>query len=113
MQDIKDRKIKTCLSPEITLTSNRNRVVRAIYLACKLNFNIDQAIIDFVSKNPQTVKISTTKSLSDKLNEAFAKDADKASYLLTKMNLWNYIPVTEAVYPYYMRFTQGKGNVPK
>lgn len=103
IQDIKDRKIKTCLSPEITLTANRNRVIRAIYLACKLDFNIDHAIMDYVSKNPQTVKISTQKSLIEKLNEAFIKDADKASYLITKMNLWNYIPITEKVYPYYVK----------
>ena len=103
LQDIKDRKIKTCLSPEITLTANRNRVVRAIYLACKLNFNVDQAIVDYVSRNPQVAQISTPKSMSEKLDEAFSKDADKASYLITKMNLWNHIPITEKVYPYYAK----------
>lgn len=113
LQDIKDRKIKTCLSPEITLTANRNRVVRAIYLACKLDFDLDQAIIDFVSKNPETVRISTEKSMTEKLNDAFTRDADKASHLITKMNLWNYVPVTEKVYPYYMKATQGKVNVAK
>lgn len=112
LQDIKDRKIKTCLSPEITLTSNRNRVIRSIYLACKLDFNIDQPIIDYVNKNPQTVKISTEKTLTEKLNDAFAKDADKASFLISKMNLWNYIPITESVYPYYIK-QPGKINVPK
>ena len=112
-KDIKERKIKTCLAPEITLTSNRNRVVRAIYLASKLDFDLDDAIINYVSKNPQTVKISTEKSMTEKLNEAFTKDADKASYLITKMNLWNYIPVTEKVYPYYMQHSKGKVNVPK
>jgi tRNA nucleotidyltransferase/poly(A) polymerase len=113
LQDIKDRKIKTCLSPEITLTANRNRVVRAIYLACKLDFSIDHAIIDYVSKNPQTVKISTEKSLTEKLNDAFSRDADKASYLISKMNLWSYIPVTETMYPYYIKQTQGITNVQK
>ncbi len=112
-KDIKERKIRTCLAPEITLTSNRNRVVRAIYLASKLDFDLDDAIINYVSKNPQTVKISTEKSMTEKLNEAFTKDADKASYLITKMNLWNYIPVTEKVYPYYMQHSKGKVNVPK
>lgn len=112
-QDIKDRKIRTCLSPDITLTSNRNRVVRAIYLASKLDFDVDNAIIEYVSKNPQIVKISTEKSMNEKLNEAFTKDADKASFLITKMNLWNYIPITEKVYPYYMKHTQGKTNVPR
>lgn len=110
-KDIEARKIRTCLSPEITLVSNRNRVVRAIYLACKLDFDIDSSIIDFVKKNPQTAKISTERSMTEKINEAFSKDADRASYLITQMNLWNYIPITEKAYPYYQKHLQGKINV--
>lgn len=112
-QDIKEKKIRTCLAPEITLTSNRNRVVRAIYLACKLDFDIDEAIIDYVRKNPQTVKISTEKSMTEKLNDAFTKNPQKASQLITDMNLWNYIPISEKAYPYYQQHLQGKNNVKK
>jgi poly(A) polymerase len=108
-QDIKDKTIKTCLAPEITLTSNRNRVIRSIYLACKLGFEIDKPIIDFVRKNPQVVKISTDKVMKEKLGQAFEKDADKASRLITQMGLWNLIPITEKVYPYYMK--RVKSNV--
>jgi poly(A) polymerase len=111
-QDIKEKKIKTCLAPEVTLTSNRNRVVRAIYLACKLDFDLDQSIIDYVSKNPQTVKISTEKSMNEKLNEAFTRNPNKAVELITKMNLWNHIPITEKIYPYYVKL-KGKTNVSK
>lgn len=111
--DIKSKVIRTCLAPEITLTSNRNRVVRAIYLASKLDFDLDPKIIEFVGKNPQTVKISTEKSMTEKLDEAFTRDADKASHLITKMHLWNYIPITEKVYPYYMKQNKGKPNVSK
>jgi tRNA nucleotidyltransferase/poly(A) polymerase len=112
-KDIDERKIKTCLNPEITLTSNRNRVVRAIYLACKLDFEIDENIIAYVKKNPQTAKISTEKSMAEKLNDAFTRDGDKASHLITQMNLWNYIPITEPAYPYYQKHLQGKLNVKK
>lgn len=101
--DIKERKIKTCLAPEVTLIANKNRVIRSIYLACKLNFDIDESIIQFVRNNPESVKISSPKSLSEKLNLAFEKDSDKASYLINRMNLWNYIPITEKVYPYYIK----------
>lgn len=106
-KDIKSKTIKTCLDPKTTLTSNRNRVVRAIYLAAKLDFNVDDNIIKFVQQNPQSVKIATDKALNEKLTEAFKRDADKASYLITKMGLWNYIPITEAMYPYYMRYVKG------
>lgn len=112
-KDIKERIIRTCLSPEITLTTNRNRVVRAIYLAAKLDFNVDKNIIDYVAKNPEVVKISTEKSLNDKLHEAFTRDPDKASYLITQMNLWNQIPISDIMKPYYMKHIKGKINVPK
>ena len=111
-QDIAEHKIRTCLAPEITLTSNRNRVIRAIYLACKLGFDIDDSIVDYVSKNPQTVKISTAKSMNEKLTDAFSRDPDKANYFVTKMNLWEQIPIVELAQPYYQKYTQGK-TMPK
>jgi tRNA nucleotidyltransferase/poly(A) polymerase len=112
-KDIQEKKIRTCLAPEITLTSNRNRVVRAIYLACKLDFDIDDSIIEYVRKNPQTAKISTEKSMTEKLNDAFTKNPEKASKLITDMNLWNQIPISEKAYPYYQQHLQGKSNVKK
>lgn len=111
-KDIKDKIIRTCLDPQTTLTTNKNRVIRAVYLASKLDFDIDPSIINYVAANPQTVKISTDKALSDKLNEAFKRDADKAAYFLGKMNLWHYVPITEVIYPYYMKYTKGQ-NVAK
>lgn len=109
-KDIKNKKIMTCLDPEVTLTSNRNRVVRAIYLACKLGFEIDQRIIDYVKSNPESVKISTARSINDKLTEAFEKDADKASFYLTKMNLWSHIPISEKLHPFYTKYLKDKNG---
>lgn len=110
-KDIKEKKIRTCLAPEITLTTNKNRVARAIYLACKLDFDLDESIIEFVKKNPDTAKISTEKSMNDKLNEAFSRNPEKAAALITQMNLWSHIPITEKIYPYYMKQVKGKINV--
>ena len=110
--DIKEKKIKTCLAPQITLTTNKNRVVRAIYLAAKLGFEVDDAIIDYVRSHPDSVKNSTEKVMNEKLTEAFRRDPDRAAYLITKMGLWEHIPVSKDMYPY---FTKHKGgtNVPK
>jgi tRNA nucleotidyltransferase/poly(A) polymerase len=109
-KDIKDRMIRTCLSPDITLTTNRNRVARAIYLAAKLDFDVDPSIIDFVQKNPESIKIASDKSLAEKLDEAFTRDADKASFLISKMNIWNHIPITKTVYPYYAKIRGNNGK---
>jgi len=103
LKDIKEKKIRTCLSPKLTLTSNRNRVIRSVYLASKLGFDIDESIIEFVKKNPGSVKISTPTSLVEKLNEAFTMDGDRAAYNITKMGIWQEIPITKLVQPYYMK----------
>ena len=113
LKDIKEKKIRTCLNPAITLSSNRNRVIRSIYLACKLGFDLDNSIITYVQKNPDSVKISTEKSMTEKLNEAFDRDADRASNLLTKMGLWSFIPISEKIYPFYEKHLKGKQNVSK
>jgi len=102
-KDINDKKIKTCLAPEITLTTNKNRVIRSIYLACKLDFTIDDSIVLLVKNNPEIIKISTEKSLNEKLNEAFKWNPEKASFYLTKMNLWNFINLNKNIYPYYIK----------
>jgi tRNA nucleotidyltransferase/poly(A) polymerase len=106
-KDIKEKKIRTCLAPNITLTSYNNRVIRSVYLAAKLGFDVDNSIIEYVNKNPASVRIAYLKSLNEKLGEAFKWDADKASYLLTKMNLWNYVPISEQIYPYYIKYGKG------
>ena len=110
LADLDSRRIRTCLSPEVTLTAYRNRVARAIYLACKLDFDIDHSIIEFVQKNPSSFNISTYKSSSEKLNSAFTTDPDKASHYVTRMGLWELIPITRVTYPYYAKHSKGKRN---
>lgn len=102
-KDLQDKKIRTCLKPEITLTSNKNRVIRSIYLASKLDFDLDGSIIDFVRKNPNSLYISSRKSLKEKLQQAFKYNSEKTSSLITDMNLWTYIPLIEEAYPFYMK----------
>jgi poly(A) polymerase len=104
IRDINNKKIMTCLDPEITFTTNKNRVIRAIYLAAKLDFDIDDRIIDWVAKHPESINFATKKVLSDKISSALKFDADKTIYYITKMNLWKYIPITEALSPYYHKY---------
>ena len=95
--------IRTCLSPEITLTSNKNRVVRAIYLAAKLGFEIDPVIVEWVKKHPESIKISSPKVLAEKLNKAILANPKITTYYLDQMGLWKHIPITKNLYPYYIK----------
>jgi hypothetical protein len=56
-----------------------------------------------VRQNPQTMRISTQKSLVEKINQAFKKNPERASDVITKMGVWSYVPITKIVYPYYVK----------
>lgn len=101
LKDIKEKVIRTCLKPEITLTSNKNRVVRAIYLAAKLGFELDEGIINWVREHPESIKIASAHTLVEKLNDAFDYDAEKSARLIGEMGLWSEVPINEKLYPYW------------
>lgn len=101
--DIKDKMIRTCLSPEVTLTTNKNRVARAIYLAAKLGFEIDPKIVEWVRAHPDSIRISSPKSLAEKLNKAILANPAVTTYYLDQMGLWKHIPITKELYPYYVK----------
>lgn len=85
--DIDNKIIKTCMSPRLTLTSSKNRVIRSIYMAIKLGFEIDSSIIEFVRQNPLSLKIGNIGTIKNKLEYCMNKDPDKTNYLLKAMNL--------------------------
>lgn len=107
LKDIQDKKIVCCLDPGITFTTNKNRVVRAIYLAAKLGFDVDKSIIDWVKQHPEIIRFGTERSLTEKLNKAMDYDPDKTLKLLSEMNVWNHIPISERLYPYYVKTLKG------
>lgn len=101
IEDTNNKIIRTCLEPEITLLSYNNRVVRAIYLSSKLGFKLDQKIINFVKTHPELIKVARNKTLIDKLNLAIDYDTENTLRLLTDLNVWNYVPVTDKLQPFY------------
>lgn len=108
-KDIKEKRIRTCLSPAITFIDKEKRVFRSVYLACKLGFEVDNSIIDFVKnhKNEMNIGIVNPIFIADKINQAFNYDPEKASKLLTQMDLWNFISINDTIYPYYLRHIKG------
>jgi|ERR1700722_2838543 len=107
--DIKKKILKTCLDPDITLRYNPNRIIRVIYLASKLGFDVDPEIIEWVSKNKDFVRMSSEGYLAKNLDKALSKDPDRSVYLITKMNLWDTLPITDSLYPYYAKKSVIKG----
>ena len=110
LKDIKNKKVVPVLSPPLVYSElNKNRVVRTIYLAAKLGFDIDEEAKKWIKEHPQYIKLASERTITSKLNQALDYDPVKTLKLLDELNLWNYIPISERLYPYYIkRLKEGK-----
>lgn len=106
IKDIEDKVIKTCLSPEITLGYDNKRVVRVLYLAAKLNFDVAPEVMTWIKKNPASLSNVKPKYLINKLNKALEYNTEKVVQLADVMQLWPYIPPVKALEPYMLRNTK-------
>ncbi len=100
LRDIKRKVISTCLSPEITFGYDNRRIIRAVYLSAKLNFDIDDEIIGWVGDRPELVANASNKYLTKKLNQAVEYNKDRTVQALSKMNLWPHVPPIKDLVPY-------------
>jgi tRNA nucleotidyltransferase/poly(A) polymerase len=111
LKDIDNKIIRTCLTPDLTFKFNTNRIVRSIYLSAKLNFDVSPDIITWVRDNPDYLLRSETAYLQKNIDKALSYDPDRVVYLLDKMELWDYIPITQALQPYYRNHSVKNFNV--
>lgn len=107
--DIKQKIVRTCLPVEHTFfdADRRKRIPRAIYIACKLGFDVDQSIIDYVSNQAKPLQDVPPLYITEKLNKAFLLDSEKASNLITIMKLWEHIPINDTNYNFYLKYLRG------
>jgi tRNA nucleotidyltransferase/poly(A) polymerase len=87
MADIKAKIIKTNMAPSITLVNDPKRVVRAIYLAAKIGFEIDESIVSFVRSNPDIIRNVNKKFINDKIRQAISFDSEKTNRYISQMGL--------------------------
>ena len=89
--DLKNKVIKTCLPPEVTLTSDPKRIIRAIYLSCKLNFEIHNEIKEFIKNNGNLLYSVDNKYISKNLKKSLKFNNEKTLSLLDELNLKKYL----------------------
>jgi len=98
LKDIEDRIIRTNLSPAITLGGQHKRIVRVIYLAAKLDFDVDEKIITWVRKNPELIADDVQiRYLAKNLNKALKYNKKKVISLIGEMGVWKYIPALPGI----------------
>lgn len=91
--DLNNKIINTCLSPEQTFTDSPNRAIRAIYLACKLNFKLSDRVQNYLSKNKNIFKIIPQKYLIKSINKSISYNDKYYYYLINKLNIFDVLPV--------------------
>jgi tRNA nucleotidyltransferase/poly(A) polymerase len=101
LKDISSKTIRCNLDPKVTLTCNKNRAIRALYLAVKLDFQLDKSLKDYLIANPEIMHYSSPNALEEKIDFMFDKNPNRAQALLTELDLWSHIPITRKARPYY------------
>ena len=92
LADMEHKTIRTPLDPDITYSDDPLRMMRAIRFATQLNFEIEKASLNAISKNKERIKIITKERIITELHKIL--ESDKPSIgclLLEKTGLLEYI----------------------
>lgn len=105
MRDIRRKMLVTPLSPRITLGNDNKRVARIPYMAAKLGFDVEPAIIDWVRRNPESLtRNAKPRYVSQKITKAMQYDPQRTVELLDRMGLWHEVPMTDELIPYASQY---------
>ncbi len=69
LEDIKRKIIRTPLDPTITFSDDPLRMMRAIRFATQLEFTIEAATLEAITKNAARIKIISQERITDELNK--------------------------------------------
>lgn len=94
LKDIKNKFIRTCFEPEITLKYNVNRIPRVIYIAAKLGFEVDPAIMTWIRNNLNYAGTVKPRYMLEKIERAFEFDPDRSAALIDQAGLWSLVPAS-------------------
>lgn len=101
--DIKNKLLRTCLPPSITLAQDNKRVARIIYLVAKLGFAIDPAIVKWVNENPSSLANVRADYLAKKLKKSLTFNKELTLKTIDQLGLWPYVPPLPEFVPYLSR----------
>lgn len=100
LNDIKRKRLRTCMPAYFTLGNDNKRVVRVIYLACKLGFELDEEIVNWIKQHPESMGTSDSAYTVKKLKSAFYYDSERAEKIISDLGLWSYVPPDKDLLPY-------------
>lgn len=100
MKDIGNKILNTVLPANFTLGYDNKRIVRVLYLAAKLGFEVSDEIKDWIRRHPELIKNCRPQYLSKKLKKALSYDFDRTVGLIDELGLWKHLPPLPELVPY-------------
>ena len=95
IKDIESKIIKTPIDPELTIGYDPRRILRAIKLAIKFNFEIDLVLEKVLTKYRGSIKSVSFNYIKNQINEMLKMDSKKTIELLSKYKLLPIVPLSK------------------
>ena len=80
--DLDNKIIKTPLNPDITYSDDPLRMMRAIRFATQLNFQIEHASFEAISRNKERISIISGERIVDELHKILASEKPSVGFIL-------------------------------
>ncbi len=81
LADLENKIIKTPLNPDITYSDDPLRMLRGIRFATQLNFEIEAASLEAISRNKERIAIISGERIVDELNKILGTDKPSIGFL--------------------------------
>ena len=95
--DIQKKILRTCLPARVTLLDNPKRIPRVFYLAAKLNFSVDDEIIEWIRSNGSVISSVRQAYTVTKFNQAIKYNKKMTVDLIDRCQIWDQLPPIEAL----------------
>jgi len=100
IMDIENKVITTCLNPALTLGHDNKRIVRALYLAGKLGFDVDSKTKDWIKRNPEKIATVAPDYITKKILKGMQYNPEIVVSLIRELGLGPYLPLIPELTPY-------------
>lgn len=100
VEDINDKVIKTCLNPALTLGYDNKRIVRALYLAGKLGFDVDSKTKEWIRRNPHLIANVAPDYAVKKILKGMKYNPEIVISLIRELGIAPYLPLIPELAPH-------------
>lgn len=97
LRDIKAGVIRCPINPELTISHDPKRILRALRFALRFDYTIDADLVKAIKKYRHLLKDASPDYVKDKANELIQLDAKRAIRMMIELGLLNVIPMTKVI----------------